>query len=169
MAKIEDVDFYFRVLYNFCSSRNYISNESNCWWIIFLTSDKLIQILPGIQLCNFTVEVGITGRKVESVCRESSSRIFAPSQYLMASNTESDIRLLEPQILESWKSVFRGWPVFRYSTALRHHIPMFANKSLVDHSINLLDSQKPCIRSTKKELDFFPVFVVKNGEIKNTL
>lgn len=103
------------------------------------------------------------------VCRESSSRIFAPSQYLMASNTESDIRLLEPQILESWKSVFRGWPVFRYSTALRHHIPMFANKSLVDHSINLLDSQKPCIRSTKKELDFFPVFVVKNGEIKNTL
>lgn len=34
----------------------------------------------------FVVEVGIS-RKVESVCRESSSRIFAPSQYLMASNT----------------------------------------------------------------------------------
>lgn len=58
----------------------------------------------------FIVEVGVASWKVSVANRrlESLHRVNIWWQAI-----QGDIRLLEPQILESWKSVFRGWPVFR--------------------------------------------------------
>lgn len=66
----------------------------------------------------FVVEVGITSRKVESVCRESSSRIFAPSQYLMGSNTGwySSPRTSNPRKLEKRISWLARFSVFHCSS-----------------------------------------------------
>ena len=94
---------------------------------------------------------------VSNLCTES---IFDGKQYrvIFVSSSLKSSRV--------GKTYFVAGPFFGYSTALRHHIPMFANKRLVDHSINLLDSQKPCIRSTKKELDFFLVYLLRKTKKK---